>query len=227
MQIEENSMFTAVRQMIQNMRPRPTDEETLTKEGHREFVGGIWEVMGKLQFDFLVKQGLRPNHVFLDIACGSLRAGRLLIPYLEPGNYLGIDKYAEVIEAGKAKEIDPDVLKFRHPEFVVSDSFAFEKFSKQPDFCIAQSLFTHLRKQEIQLCFTKLSAFVKPGCRFFATFGEASIPIPQLTGSHSVRSFFYTRRAMEAFGRQSGWEPIYIGNWGHPREQMMMEYIRR
>ena len=71
-------MFTAVRQMIQNMRPRPTDEETLTKEGHREFVGGIWEVMGKLQFDFLVKQGLRPNHVFLDIACGSLRAGRLL-----------------------------------------------------------------------------------------------------------------------------------------------------
>lgn len=220
-------MLNAVRQMIHNMLPRPTDEETLAKEGHREFVGGMWDVMGKLQFDFLVGQGLRPHHVFLDIACGSLRAGRLLIPYLEPGNYLGIDKYAEVIEAGKKEEIDPDALKFRHPEFVVSDSFEFEKFSKPPDYCIAQSIFTHLRKHEIEHCFTKLSAFAKPGCRFFATFGEASIPIPQLTSSHSVRSFFYTRRAMEAFGRRSGWESRYIGNWGHPREQMMVEYVKR
>jgi|HubBroStandDraft_4_1064222.scaffolds.fasta_scaffold99337_2 SAM-dependent methyltransferase len=220
-------MFTAVRQIIHNMRPRPADEEVLSKEGHREFVGGLWDEMGQLQFDFLVKQGLRPNHVFLDVACGSLRAGRLLIPYLEPGNYLGIDKYAEVIEAGKAKEISPDLLQFRRPEFVVSDSFEFEKFSKRPDFCIAQSLFTHLRKPEIQGCFRKLAAFVKPGCRFFATYGEASIPIPQLASSHSVRSFFYTRRAMEAFGRQSGWESNYIGNWGHPRGQVMVEYVRR
>ena len=220
-------MFAAVRQMIQNMRPRPTDEETLTKEGHREFVGGFWDVMGKLQFDFLVKQGLRPSHVLLDIACGSLRAGRLVIPYLAPGNYLGIDKHSEVIEAGKVNEIEADVLKAQRPEFVVSDSFAFEKFSKRPDFCLAQSLFTHLRKRDIDLCFRKLSAFVRPGCRFFATFGETSIPIPQIASSHSVRSFFYTRGAMEAFGRRSGWEPRYIGDWGHPRGQVMIEYVKR
>jgi len=220
-------MLTTVRQIFGNLRPRATDEETLTKEGHREFVGGFWDELGRLQFDFLVKQGLRPSHVLLDIACGSLRAGRLVIPYLAPGNYLGIDKHSEVIEAGKVNEIEADVLKAQRPEFVVSDSFAFEKFSKRPDFCLAQSLFTHLRKRDIDLCFRKLSAFVTPGCRFFATFGETSIPIPQIASSHSVRSFFYTRGAMEAFGRRSGWEPRYIGDWGHPRGQVMIEYVKR
>ena len=45
--------------------------------GHRAFVGGdgdLWDRIGRLQFDFLVSQGLRPEHVLLDFACGSLRA---------------------------------------------------------------------------------------------------------------------------------------------------------
>lgn len=217
-------MFSSVRRAIQTLKPRPSDEETLAREGHREFVGGFWDELGKLQFDFLVKQGLKPNHVFLDIACGALRAGRFLIPYLEPGNYLGIDKHAELIEAGRTQEVPADVMAARHPEFVVSDSFEFEKFSKRPDFCIAQSLFTHLTKQDIELCFRKLSAFAKPGCRFFATYGQAKIRLPQLASSHSVRSFYYTRSDMEGFGKRTGWEPTYIGDWGHPRQQSMMSY---
>jgi SAM-dependent methyltransferase len=220
-------MWVIVRTIFENLRPLLTEKENLSQTGHREFVGGLWDELGQLQFHFLVKEGLRPDHVFLDIACGSLRAGRLLIPYLDPGNYLGIDKHAVLIEAGKTKEIESDVLEAKHPEFVVSDCFSFENFSKQPDFCLAQSLFTHLRKREIDLCFSRLSSFVKPGCRFYATFLETSVPIPQLASSHSNRGFFYTRRTMEGFGRQSGWDTRYIGHWNHPRGQMMIEYIKR
>lgn len=219
-------MLKAIREIFASSRPRADEDENIMKEGHREFVGGMWNEMGQLQFDFLVKQGLRPSHVFLDIACGALRAGRLLIPYLDPGNYLGIDKHTELIEAGKANEIGADVLEGRRPEFVVSDCFSFEGFSKRPDFCIAQSLFTHLRKEDIDLCFGKLGAFAGPGCRFFASFNETSIPIPQLASSHSIRPFYYTRGQMEAFGTRSGWGSKYIGNWNHPRDQMMIEYVK-
>jgi hypothetical protein len=76
-----------------------------------------------LLFHFLVKEGLRPDHVFLDIACGSPRAGRLLIPYLDPDNYLGIDKHAVLIEAGKTKEIESDVLEAKHPELWFPTAF--------------------------------------------------------------------------------------------------------
>ncbi|HEY2200624.1 MAG TPA: hypothetical protein VGH56_01955, partial [Solirubrobacteraceae bacterium] len=58
--------------------------------GHRAYIGGRWEEYGQLEFDFMVERGLRPEHVMLDIACGSLRAGVRLIPYLDAGNYLGI-----------------------------------------------------------------------------------------------------------------------------------------
>ena len=29
---------------------------------HREAVGGLWEEMGRLQFDFVANQGLKPDH---------------------------------------------------------------------------------------------------------------------------------------------------------------------
>lgn len=43
--------------------------------GHRNYVGGLWDEIGLLQFEFLKSRGLKPHHVLVDIACGSLRAG--------------------------------------------------------------------------------------------------------------------------------------------------------
>jgi len=37
---------------------------------HRSYVGGQWDVLGKLQFEFLLQRGLRPDDILLDIACG-------------------------------------------------------------------------------------------------------------------------------------------------------------
>ena len=42
---------------------------------HREVIGGMWEELGRLQKRFLIEQGLKPDHRFLDMGCGSLRAG--------------------------------------------------------------------------------------------------------------------------------------------------------
>jgi hypothetical protein len=36
---------------------KPQGEEAVEKLGHRNYVGGMWEEIGKLQFDFLVQQG--------------------------------------------------------------------------------------------------------------------------------------------------------------------------
>jgi SAM-dependent methyltransferase len=216
-----------LKQFFANLKPRPSEDEFLAQKGHRQFVGGRWHELGQLQFDFLVQHGLLPAHVFLDIACGSLRAGRLLIPYLEPGHYLGIDKHAELIEAGKVSELALGILEAKRPEFVVSDCFAFEGFTRIPDFAIAQSLFTHLAKRDIELCFRQLSQFARPGCRFFASFFETRFPIPQLSSSHSNRPFSYTRRTMEALGREAGWGANYLGKWNHPLDSRMIEYVKR
>ena len=72
-----------------------SNSERIRVMGHRGFVGGdalLWDEIGKLQIDFLKSEGLLSRHTLVDIACGSLRAGKLFINYLESGNYLGIDK---------------------------------------------------------------------------------------------------------------------------------------
>lgn len=45
-------------------------------------VGGMWEEIGMLQFQFLVAQGIRAEHRLLDVGCGCLRGGIHLTGYL-------------------------------------------------------------------------------------------------------------------------------------------------
>jgi SAM-dependent methyltransferase len=194
----------------------------IRKKGHRDYVGGGWEELGRIQFDFMVAQGLEPHHVLVDVACGSLRAGVHFIPYLDVGNYLGIDKEALLIERGIELELGADVAAEKKPELVVSDAFEFDRFSKKPDFGIANSLFTHLRPDHIELCLRNLRAV--GGCRFFTSFKEVERPVRNPWRSADYRGFSYTRRQMEEMGERTGWSPHYIGDWGHRRRAMMIEY---
>jgi hypothetical protein len=203
---------------------RSYDPRPVGGEGPRGFVGGLWYEMGELQFKFLLEQGLRPEHTLLDIACGSLRLGNRVIPFLDAGNYLGIDIKEDLIEHGKRVELGNTLCEVKRPEFVVSGSFEFNKFSKTSDFAVAQSLFSHLIKDDIALCLTNLSQHRKARTVLYATFFEvdASVANPAISHPHGV--FQYARDEMEEIGRRADWRIEYIGDWGHPRGQKMLRY---
>lgn len=192
--------------------------------GHRKYVGGLWEQVGRLQFEFLLKEGLRPEHVLLDIACGSLRAGVWLIPYLEAGHYLGIEKERSLIEAAVEHELAEAVREVKRPRLIVDDAFAFEKFERRPDVAIAQSLFSHLPPADIDRCFAKLRAVMAADGRFYATFFETATAEDRAEAAHDHKHFAYTREEMVGFGERAGWRAAYLGAWGHPRGQVMVRY---
>lgn len=201
--------------------------EEIHRSGHRAFVGGndqYWDQIGALQFEFLVRHGLSPADTLVDVACGSLRGGCRFIEYLEPGHYLGIDKYIELIIYGVASELGVDEFATKRPCFVVSDTFEFEKFDKKPTFAIAQSLFTHLADADLKLCLAKLRNIAAPKCKFFATFFEVDRPTANPAATNSHLRFAYTRSQLEEFGIACGWVPRYIGEWNHPRNQKMMTF---
>lgn len=194
--------------------------------GHREYVGGDWDALGKLQFEFMLKMGLQPAYVLLDVGCGALRAGVKFIEYLDDGNYLGLDSEKWLIQIGVRKELGTDLRRRKSPQFVASKSFAFDRFSKRPDYAIAQSLFTHLAEPDIRLCLEKMRRFINPGGRFYATYFIADEShVNESSRSHSRRSFRYPRATVEDFGVEAGWRQRYIGDWAHPRRQMMVEYV--
>jgi SAM-dependent methyltransferase len=191
--------------------------------GPRDYVGGLWDEIGRLQFDFLIKHGLQPSDVVIDIGCGSLRAGVHLIPYLEPGHYLGIEKEWELIRVGLKHELAKDIRAKKHPEFLVFNSFEFDNFSRRPTVGIAHSLFTHLPEHEIRDCLSKARGFFMPGGRLFATYFEGS-GTENPSRPHDHQNFYYTSEQMVEFGEATGWQVRYIGDWSHPRGQVMVEY---
>ena len=204
----------------------PEGIETINKIGHREYVGGFWNEIGKLQFDFMVAHGLKPHNVLLDIACGSLRAGVHFINYLEKSNYLGLDQEKELIIRGVEEELTKDKEIEKQPQFIINSNFDFTNFSKVPDYAIAQSLFTHLVEKDIIKCLKNLKSFIgNKQFELYATFFECDIPQKApLENSHTHVKFDYTKEQMEQFAKDTGWKVRYIGNWNHPRGQKMMKY---
>jgi len=201
--------------------------EGIRQLGHREYVGGLWAELGHLQFDFLCRAGLQPHHYLLDIACGSLRGGVHFIPYLESGHYLGIDKEEELIKAGVEHELGEEMLRLKRPRFVVSNNFEFDRFGMQPDFALAQSLFTHLPAPLIERCFRSLRQVVHARSVFYATFFLRSEDTEPANPDepHDWGYFAYTREQMQIFGTLNGWSAHYIGDWNHPRSQKMVRYV--
>ena len=219
-----DSFNTSLRLYKKGKQPWPEGEAGLLVRDHREMVGGKWDEIGLLQFNFMKSQGLKPHHVLCDVACGSFRAGRFFIDYLDAGNYLGIDKQEVLIREGRAKEIGEALWAEKKPEVLIDDAFEFSRFSKRPDFAVANSLFSHLSASDIKRCLRNLAAHAGPGCKFFATYILSDVTLIHLHGSHSSRSFRYTPEKMLSMGRDAGWLAEYIGDWKHPRKQVMVLY---
>lgn len=191
---------------------------------HRRYVGGLWERLGRLQFEFLVGRGLRPEHVLLDVACGSLRAGVRFIPYLNAGNYLGLDRNEALIAAGVQHELNAALVEEKRPVFVVSESFEFERFDVRPNYALAQSLFTHLPPHHIQKCLQKLRKVLAREGEFYATFNESAKPVLNPPEPHDHQVFRYPAADLARFGQATGWSMEYLGRWNHPRGQRMVVY---
>lgn len=199
-------------------------------EEYRGFVGGMWEEMGQLQLDFLTGQGLKPSDKFLDVGCGSLRAGVRLVDYLEPGHYFGIDISHQVLTAGYEHELS-DEQRTRLPASNLHATDRFDAdFGERFDMAIAQSVFTHMSLSHIRLCLYRVAKVMRSGGTFYATFNErpANHPLDSTQGKrYTEKNVFWQYRADLAWAAQfSPWEFRYLGDWGHPRQQMMVEFTR-
>ena len=202
----------------------PETEEQVRILGHRRYVGGDWDSIGDMSFAFLREQGLRPDHVLLDIACGSFRLGSRAIPYLDPGNYLGIDREASLIAEGMKHELGEAMIAQKRPEILISADFEFARFSRHPDVAVAFSLFTHLTPDAIDLCLRRLRNVMKPDSRFYATYK----PRPRLwrnpSVSNSFASFRYSLSEMTEFAKCNGFTVTEMGDWRPQAIQKMLQF---
>ncbi len=211
---------------------RQLDPAEIEAGEHRSFVGGLWEEMGALQFDFLRAQGLQPGQRLVDVGCGALRGGVHFIRYLETGHYYGIDINASLIEAG-AREIAQLQLDSKEPHLLVNERFELSRFATRFDCAIATSVFTHLPLNHILRCMVEVRRVLNPGARFFATFFEAPTSahldaLPHQPGGVvtylDTDPYHYSTDEIRWVAGNAGLAALRIGDWNHPRDQRMWSF---
>lgn len=209
------------------------DEASLQKAvlagQHRATIGGLWDEIGQLQFDFLCAQGLQPHHRLIDIGAGAMRAGVHLARYLNPGCYFAIDISAALLSAGRGELVQAGIA-YRVPEenMRITDAFDLSGFPTF-DFGIAQSVFTHLPLQRFGQCLRAVRPHFRDG-HLFSTFFLAPpgayevehAPGGIVTFSDRDPIHFEADDILKEAERSS-WSVARLGPWAHPRDQWMCD----
>lgn len=132
---------------------------------HRAFVGQPqrYDLAAGSQFALLFLLGLREHHRLLDFGCGSLRLGRLAIPYLLPDRYFGIEPEARLVEAGFDQELGRDARALKRPRFDHNGDYRVNVFGEQFDFIVAQSIFSHTGEAPAVKALSAFAGSLAPG----------------------------------------------------------------
>jgi len=201
---------------------------------HRSFVGGMWEELGRLQIEFLRSRGLRPEHHLLDVGCGCLRGGVHFVRYLEQDHYVGVDGNPSLLDAG-LYELEQAGLDDKGSVLIESDRFEFQKAERVFDQAIAVSVLTHIFINQIARCLFEMKRVLKSGGTFYASYFEAPSPMCFETLAHKGGSpptyydqnpFHISTTELAALAEGAGFAFERIGDWGHPRDQMMAAFTR-
>ncbi len=186
---------------------------------YRAYVGPPedYDLIAAMTFNLLTTLGLRQHHSLLDIGCGSLRIGRLLIPYLNRGKYFGVEPNEWLVEEGIRRELGETLVQIKRPTFIFSDSpdtVARAKVSF--DFALAQSIFSHCGLDLIKGWLSAVSRSLASNGALVATFlpGEEDSPRTGWIYPECVNYRLATlKRAAEDVNLR-----FEILDWKHPRQ---------
>ncbi len=146
-------------------------------QAHRMLVGNPdwYDIQSANQFNLLTTLGLREDHYLLDIGCGSLRTGRLFMPYLLPEHYYGLEIQDWLIQEGIDREIGQSSIDLKKPIFSYDKNFTLTSFDQKFDFLLAHSIFSHTPEYEVRKCMKEAAKVMKPNAIFAATYWPGSV----------------------------------------------------
>ena len=185
---------------------------------YRAYVGPPkeYDLVSAMVFNLLTCLGLRQHHRVLDIGSGSLRVGRLLIPYLNPTNYFGVEPLKWLVDDGIENEIGRDMLRIKKPTFSFLASLDDFEDPLNLDFALAQSIFSHCGKDLISGWLSQVTSHLKDTGALVATFlvsdedyGKSGWVYPETVG--------YRLETMAGLASEHdlGFDLL---DWTHPRQ---------
>ena len=186
---------------------------------YRAYVGPPedYDLIAAMAFNLLTTLGLRQHHSLLDLGCGSLRIGRLLIPYLNREKYFGVEPNKWLVDGGIKRELGETLVQIKRPTFFFSDSpDTIAQAETAFDFALAQSIFSHCGLDLIKGWLSAISHSLAPGGALVATFliGEED---SSRTGWIYPECVNYRPATLERAAEEMNLR-FEILDWKHPRQ---------
>lgn len=187
---------------------------------YRAFVGppGRFDMISANQFSLLTLLGMRENHRLLDFGCGSLRLGRLAIPYLRPGCYFGVEPEEWLVEDGFARELGYDARTLKAPVFAHGADYQTASFGVRFDFIMAQSIFSHTGEAATRAALTSFRGSLAEGGLIVANWliGEEGPPFhPESSGWVYPECVPFAEERIQRLAAEAGLA-VRVCPWPHP-----------
>ena len=133
-----------------------------------------WDKFGIWQLNVLKEYGLKPNNKIIDIGCGAMRFGVHAVKYLDDKNYSGVDGFKPYIPL--SMDILEELKIKKRFSIKFEKDFNFSIFNQTFDFAVAQSVFTHLSKKQIESCLKNLKPHMNKKAKFIFTYLNHNTP---------------------------------------------------
>jgi hypothetical protein len=181
-------------------------------KSYKAFVGHETEFdfMAASQFSLLHWLGLRANHKFLDYGCGCLRLGRLLIPYLDMGNYHGYEPNFWLIEEFTHNE--PNDIFLYKPELK-----KYLDLTQKFDYIMLHSILTHTGVDLFEDTIKQLAAISHDQTIIISSFYVSKLLSNKQKGWRYPGCYAYTHTHIQETASFVGFFSQQI-NWFHPRQ---------
>ena len=202
---------------------------------HRRVVGELWDEAGERHLAFLREQGLAPSQRVLDVGCGCLRTGVRLLRYLEPGRYVGVDRDAAIVEAGRTIEAPMAGVDPGGGQYVIGDASDLSGVEGRFDAIWVNGLLQDLSHEQAVLMLASAVRHLAPGGRVFAAYFEAPFllatdpierPGPSFSHFDRVPRHFDVE-TLSRYADAAGGRAVRLGDWGDPHGQSMLVVTRK
>lgn len=136
-----------------------------------------WRQKRDFQIRFLRMNGggLRPEHYFLDIGCGTLRGGIPLINYLQTGHYCGIEVRKHILEEAR-KELQQHNLEKKNPTLLHTEDISRLRLNRKYDRIWAFSVLIHMDDNTLKGTLDFVRRHLTDDGVFYANVNTTEIP---------------------------------------------------